>query len=928
MSLKSLSVEAGFGATQRHVCPRPRPEAGFPEDVSIFEAVTTLPAAATIAHTIIVGGVELGPALTKLLAFTRVTRITQSSQAPHFCLPDGELIDLENWEDCERLLDIAQPGEATLVIVDRLLEYLSDPRPFLATLRQLLHKNIANRAVVAHWERQAGAVPERQQGYRSWSAAEMSSLLTWAGFDTLRTDTTSDCCGAHVVKGTPDQFRAFLTRNALPPPKIKTLVVTSEHPDFNRRGEIGTFIGELERVVIPGSVGFFLCDPAPRRMRKESPSLLHARMLFDPAALRGVPFPDIVLKSVSQLLLYYPRLERIEYQDALGIGLRLAQAKRAGLLPNRIALHAHCHGGKLLFETAERRMLDVVGTETATLEKLSIELADKVLFPSRFLQTLYEHSGIELGENRAQILRLPFARVAAQPNTSFVPVDTLVFCGEQTLSNGFPDLLQALLQLGSLQALGIRHLYFIGPQGSRDPETDRALEKISENVRVKYLDLTGAELPGFIDTQRARSLWILPYRSRSHAYAILEMMLLRASFIAFDDGGIPELVPNDLREELLVLPEILNLATAIRSRVTESIEDREARIERAHASALEAQRAVNSDVKAWYAPATVSKSVQPKAAERHIKKRLSLSVCVAVTEASAAEISELADSIQHQALQPDEILLFDTGNNGSRSDIFQKAFHDANLSIRVTPVAMPSGCLSIRNQALAEVEGDIVVFLEPRSMLLPRFLLDVHSCFARLSDAAAVTCYVQSLNQSAALLTPASQAPVNRPIGHGIALGHVKNCFGSINAAFRRSAARQVGGWDSTSDCGGEDWSFFLKLVTTGQRIAVIPDVRCLLRPGAQPIRDSAKRFSASRNVARALEGARLDRFEALRLESMVQHLHGSEQDVSGRSGEDRTQVASHSLTGGIDNSVSQIFRASARLFQVVTDRSETDETH
>ena len=98
-----------------------------------------------------------------------------------------------------------------------------------------------------------------------------------------------------------------------------------------------------------------LVGDAPANDAPVVPAVLAARRLLGSAAIDKMPAEDQAFAGIEQLLFFLPALESVHYQDFLGIGCRIAQAKTAGVLPDLLTTVAHCHGTTLYLDNAQER---------------------------------------------------------------------------------------------------------------------------------------------------------------------------------------------------------------------------------------------------------------------------------------------------------------------------------------------------------------------------------------------------------------------------------------------------------------------------------------------------------------------------------------------------------------------------------------------
>ncbi len=140
---------------------------------------------------------------------------------------------------------------------------------------------------------------------------------------------------------------------------------------------------------------------------------------------------SITWNTVEQILFFYDSIQVIEYQDYLGIGCRLAQAKMAGLISSKIVLEVVCHSTIMHINTIEEIWPGLTQQPLLIKEKLAIELADKVRFTTEFMMERYRSFGYEIDPDRCYLQKHPFSFNKSEPFT-LDQIDTLLFSVRET----------------------------------------------------------------------------------------------------------------------------------------------------------------------------------------------------------------------------------------------------------------------------------------------------------------------------------------------------------------------------------------------------------------------------------------------------------------------------------------------------------------
>lgn len=330
--------------------------------------------------------------------------------------------DLEDYGDLARLEEDMAPDAPSLFILAGVIERLLDPRPVLRFLRRALRWHPCNRLVLASADRirSDGTDSERvlddPTRFRAWTLGELGLALRGAGFEVRALgwipeggrrpqDRSQGLERTILVELTCDEasYGAFLIRNGLPAPSDH-LVLTTEHAGAPSKGGIGAYHRNVDRVL--GSPRLFLYAGAsglPEEWRafvRQRGGLHVAEFCARASAgLAGIAAVDAqeILRAVVQIVFLYDGIRLVEYQDFLGIGHRIAQAKRARLLPPTMTALAYAHGTHFYLDHLRGALSGERDVEVDARERLSLELADCVWFPSESLERLYvEQQGLRL----------------------------------------------------------------------------------------------------------------------------------------------------------------------------------------------------------------------------------------------------------------------------------------------------------------------------------------------------------------------------------------------------------------------------------------------------------------------------------------------------------------------------------------------------
>ncbi|OYY97848.1 MAG: hypothetical protein B7Y42_07810, partial [Polaromonas sp. 28-63-22] len=226
-----------------------------------------------------------------------------------------------------------------------------------------------------------GAYPENRAHVREWTHEELVVFCQAAGFQVERYGHTranqfdEQYTTIYIqLRCDPDRYLEFLQVAGLLHDDVmpRHLLLTAEYAGLHSTGGIGTFVVEQR---LTYGVENTLCLYIGQEESLDAElfprfKLINSQMLVDKVNL-SLPVEEIALKATLQLLFYFPNLAKIEYPDYQGLGCRLAQAKRAGLLPPSVQLIVHCHGATHYLENAHQTWYGISHFNAAEREKIS-----------------------------------------------------------------------------------------------------------------------------------------------------------------------------------------------------------------------------------------------------------------------------------------------------------------------------------------------------------------------------------------------------------------------------------------------------------------------------------------------------------------------------------------------------------------------------
>jgi glycosyltransferase involved in cell wall biosynthesis len=539
------------------------------------------------------------------------------------------------------------------------------------------------------------------------------------------------------------------------------------------------------------------------------------------------PDPDEVLRATLQAVFLYDEVRLIEYQDFVGIGLRVAQAKRAGLLPPSVMLLAYAHGNHLYLDAAGDVIEGHRWLRIDALERLSLELADCAAFPSHYIRRLY----VEQGGFRPRAERhLPYPiRIAEHglDDLSRGPIDNLVFYGRQTRQKGYPDFVEAVLSLfrEAAYADAADQIVRLVLMGVTDP--DPRLKDLP--IEVEHGAWTLAEVNGMLRRFAPNSLLVLPYRGDNQPLSFFEVIDADCQLLAYDAGGIPELVPPQLHSSLLCLPDPGSLTSAMARAIRLPHWERCRLLK-------ETRRFVRSErqtctIAYKKAMSGLKETAEPAA---RLAQRGAITVVVTNLNGPRRYLEDVALGLRNSLLQPARVLLVDDGSTAENLQMLNHLAANAfgKIPTEVLSNATNLGLAGARNVGLARVRTPYVCAHDNDNIVLNHFFYVACRVLDENPTVAAVTAYSRYFEDER-YWQREDWGPGYRPLGADLGLALRGNVIGDALAVYRADTLRAIGGWDESTKAKWEDWQLFCRLVAEGHDVWVIPQEMSMYRARA-----------------------------------------------------------------------------------------------
>ncbi len=768
---------------------------------------------------------------------------------------------LEEWE-CKVLNNCG-----THVIAMNILERLRDPRPFLHSLRNLLLSGCECVLVIDCQDTLDGQVTHGAY-WRQWKYSEVHQLLTSSGFSISRFEQTCNAAGYFIVEIQCSRldYELFLNSLYIPPPSMEYLVVSQEHSDAAVTGGIGTYVGELEKIISPDALGIMLIGsgellPDLYRCKQNKNFYLS---LFLGESLLDVRLEDAVTLVLDALVYIYYNLKVIEFQDVNGKGFRFIQGKHAGFYPTKLTTQVVCHASRISLEKIFKLWIDPNDKELFE-EKYVIENADIIKFPTKYIADFYKSVGYSSKNKVERYERLPF-----NYNTSFdhkhnyADLDTLIFFGKRNSYKGF-DLFTNVVRKLVSSSCRLRRIMLIGPQCDEMIEYNSYYDEIAgDGIIVEEYSLKRDDALKLLVTNANRSLCVIPYLADNHPYSVLEVISSYCPFVATNTGGIPELIPVKYTQDVLSNPTTECLIDCIERWWLRTPADRRMFTKNLCDDAIKDQSLINENLY------NDLMKVYSEWHERN-KAQTSISVnssvtCLVILD-NYDEILSFINMLRQQTKSPESVIFL------KRASCLPKEVLD--VSEILESINYPKYQViyfdcdtdgDLLNEGLRVVTTQYVSTFST-SVIISNSCIGAYLRYMELDpDCAYVTSYTGIYSDLGDNNRPPEK--VESYLGEGIFISQVNNLLGHPYGLFRTESIRQCGGFvrsDEIIRCG---WSTIMRLVSKGYKIGVIPRPEiCILSKN----KTYGNCYSDQYHLAIETHG--VDRFGCFRLQAIARWL-------------------------------------------------------
>lgn len=493
-------------------------------------------------------------------------------------------------------------------------------------------------------------------------------------------------------------------------------------------------------------------------------------------------------------------------------------AKRHGLHFTLLPILVNTHG-PLLWTSDGNYWLpeNIDSIDRCFLERRSIELADYVVSPSKYLIDWMKTHNFCKNLNNVYIIPNCISISNTSLNIKYdlntTKLTKLIFFGRPEPRKGLDLFIRALKLLEPEVLNQIEEIIFLGKPIKR-PDFD-SMEYLRRNLnflpqRVELLSLQRDDVFFYLLSQR-EALVVIPSLIENSPYTVVELLHLGIPFIASKVGGIPELIHPDDIENVLFEPLPSSLANKIKSSLLEGVKPaKPAR------SPQEIQNQwINLIKKAVEESKNRNNTTFIQAQEYPL-----ISVCISHYE-RPNYLNELLESLLQQTYKNFEIIICDDGSRREETHSYLN-WLEANFTEKpITIIRGENRYLgSARNRSAQRAKGELLLFMDDDNLARPKMLeVFVNSYLHSRGDV--YTCFNILFNDSS---NPNESLKVWLPAGGDLGSGLFINSFGDANFLIRNKVFEEIGGFSEDYGLGYEDWEILSKLMLNNYRLEIIPE--------------------------------------------------------------------------------------------------------
>ena len=505
----------------------------------------------------------------------------------------------------------------------------------------------------------------------------------------------------------------------------------------------------------------------------------------------------------------------VHFHEWRGIAYYALAARAQGICLQRSLVCVGVHSPSLWHkEGMHEPVSSVDDLEIDFMERESAARADVVWFPSRHMARWVQDQGWRLPSRRIVRQYVVSDGRAPGADRSARPVSELCFFGRLETRKGLDVFCDALDVLSDRSALpssvtflgkvatvhAIDSRQYISSRASRWPFTVKVVTDLDRDTALAYL------------AGPAR-LAVLPSRVDNLPLTVLECLWAGIPFVSTAIGGIPEMLAQADRDEMLCPLRGDALAGLLARALTDGA--------RPGSFAVAPRTTERAWIK-WHAQLAGRSARQLPARRRRLPL---VSVCL-IHRNRPTMLAQALQSLLRQDYPRVEVVLVDDGSDTPEAiravGEAERVLAKGRVRGRVLrqPRRFPAAA---RNAASRVARGEYLLFMDDDNIAKPG---EISTLVERSlhSRADILTCFLDVFRGDAAPEREDEALFRWSFLGGATAVGAFRNAFGDTNCLVKRRVYLALGGMTEDTIVGAEDWEFLARAALAGYRMEVLPD--------------------------------------------------------------------------------------------------------
>ncbi len=754
-------------------------------------------------------------------------------------------INLTLYQEIDQVFDEISNLNDYHVLVIECLEHLSEIRPVLRNVREYIKSKGTNtffltpNAAHKKYLISTDGLPFNPDYTRLWKIDEICDLLYSSGYNNVKqgflsSSNTHQNDYVFVTSSCDEEYyRSFLIKANLPNYDGHYCICTTEHKLIKPTGGIGTYVYHAQKVY-NCLIVYFDGDIkiSYNTVFNYENNIILPQYFFSENSLRQFldynfgGMGETFAKSMDMVFFFYPKIDLVEFQEYNGIGHRIIQKSKSGLYPEFIS-NIVCHGSHIYLSHLNQQTPTYENRYNILTEKYTIENANITTLISNYLKNLYLDYGYKLEKNN-HILRNPYIVSKDYYQTDFEGLKNIFFVGKKSVMKGYKDFLEIIHNLTdkytfSKENKQIKKIFIFSTSGEDTEETLALKNKISnKGIKIIEKKLNNTKLIETIKKIKNNSVCLLPYKGDNYPYVVLELIELGAPFLAYNTGGIPEIIPEEFHSYIISEPNTRALYEKLINFISQGNENISNLVNNLRNNFIDKQEK-NNKVFVEFQSQKYTEYYKKSHSTSKIEKDL-VSVVVPVYNTDLNQIRELCISINRSGYLPKEVIFV---NDGSEEIYSKKLEECINQHIKVPYKIIyqeNKGLAGARNTGIKTSTTKYTIFLDSDDVVFSETIYYMIKFLETNQEYHVVTTYLKYFYDNYSYEKFDLLNGGYLPILHDNMIGLGDNISSSSFLCIKTQVIRENNIlYDDTDKSKFEDWAYNIKLKFNGINIGIIP---------------------------------------------------------------------------------------------------------